>query len=258
MMRALDRRSRTPLTALLLALHTLGCASTGGSTHLPADVPRERVGLPLIEERGEFLREWRKPGVDLGTYDRVLLIPLELVYTEQYTRNHRFDSIRWGRHWPPKARLERQRKEDLALMQRIFRETLESALKRHGGYALVDEPGPGVLSLSVGVVDLDLARSQAELNRRGLTAFDRIPTITISSSIRDGASAEHLGVMVQPSTNFGSLTKSGAGSSVWGTIRVAFDRWSRGFVSMLGAHAKSTARLPAGAETAPDPSGAAG
>lgn len=244
-MRMLDRhRRRTPFL-LLLALVALGCGpgATSGGPHRPASVPHEQVGLPIVDERGGFEREWRKPELDLAAYDRILLLPIELVYTERFERNHRNDGNRYGRHWPPKARRERQREKDLALLRTIFRETLEAELRRGGVYTLVDEPGPGVLSLSVGVVDLDLARSHAELNLRGLTAFDRIPTITIRSSIRDGATAEHLGVMVQPSTSFGTVSKSGAGGALWGSVRIAFDRWARSFGAML--ETQRTAAMPA-------------
>jgi hypothetical protein len=245
-MRTPARKLRLPLIALSLApfaLLALGCKATGGSPHVPTTVPRDPFGLTLVEERGGFQHEWRKPGLDLGAYDRILLLPLELVYTEQFTRNHRFDSNRFGRHWPPKSRLARQREEDLAQMRKIFRETLEAELTRRGAYTLVDETGPGVLSLSVGVVDVDLARSRAELNLRGLTAFDRLPTITISASIRDGASAERLGLMVKPSTNFGTVTKSGAGGSLWGNIRLAFDRWARGFGALLDEQKAGASQL---------------
>jgi len=229
-MRPDTRRLR--LSLLLLAIGALGCG-TPGSVHVPESVPREKVELPLVEERSEFSREWRNPGTDLRAYEKILLVPLELVYSERYLRNHRFEGNRFGRAWPPKARLERQRASDLAQMRKLFRDALQAELQRDGGVTLVDEPGPGVLSLSVGVLDLDLTRSQVEQNATGLTAFDRPQTVTIVASLRDGTSAEHLGVMLQPRWTPGTIHRSGAGSALWGSIRTAFDHWARDFRALL-------------------------
>ena len=227
---------------MLLAVAALGCkSSSGGPPFVPASVPREQVGLPLVEEGGEFSREWRKPDLDFGAYDKILVVPLELVYSDRYVRNHRFDANRYGRAWPPKERLARRRAADLAQLRELFRRALDSELRRHGAYTLVDQPGPGVLSLSVGVLDLDLTRSYLEQDTRGLTAFDRHPTITIVSSLRDSASAEHLDVMLQPSWNYGTTYKSGAGGALWGNIRVAFDRWASDLHALLGQTAKAGA-----------------
>jgi len=196
-------------------------------------VPREKVGLPLVEDRGEFTHEWQKPGLDLGEYRGILLVPLELVYTDRYLRNHRFEANRYGRTWPTKARLARQREAGVAQLRRLFREVLESELERDGTHRLVDEAGPGVLSLSVGVLDLDLTRAVVEQNATGLTAFDRPQTVTIVASLRDGASAEHLAVMLDPSWDYGTIHRSGAGSALWGNVRVAFDHWARDFRALL-------------------------
>ncbi len=226
------RRMAVSFAAVLILFGTLGCSTGGGggSHYVPADVPREKDGLRLVTD-SNFDREYVKPGLDLSRYDRVLLVPVEFVYTPRYKRSHRFDRDDGPDQMVPEERLKKEHEADLVRLRKLFRQALEKELG--GAYQLADQPGSGVLSLSVGVVDLDLGVVDAGENSPDQRAYGLAPVIKLTASLRDGVTGEELVQMLKVSQSHHDVAQSSAGVLFWGDIRDAFAAWARAFRLML-------------------------
>jgi hypothetical protein len=140
-------RNITP-PVLLAALLLAACATTpqtpGASDTRSAitDAPVDADGLRRIQVAG--LQEvYARPGANLGSYDKILLDPIEV----SFRRN--WDPKPGG--WPIGADEKQQIRDGLA---RIVREEVTRELSRSGRYQIVATPGDDVLRIDAEIRDL--------------------------------------------------------------------------------------------------------
>lgn len=97
-------------------------------------------GLELIE-KARFDVVYRRPGVDFSVYSKIMLDPVEVAFKKQWTQDFRRVSSNDR---------ERIRKELAEEFHKIFVEELGQT----GGYQIVDSPGPDVLRVTTGLLEL--------------------------------------------------------------------------------------------------------
>lgn len=201
-----------------------------GYSYAAPDVPRVQNGLQLVEERPYFDREYRKPGLNLSRFDAVFPVPLELVYTDDFEREHHFDQAKGPDRMVPKARLDAYRQADLERLRGLFREALEREFGDGGAYRLVDEPGPGVLILGTGIIDLDLRQAHLEFAMDAGSAYSQPPVVIVGSTIQDGETGARLVELLDGRGGSATLEKGGL---FWSQVSEAFGDWARRFRVML-------------------------
>lgn len=132
----LRNRSWFPFISFFVLLATAGINAMAADPP-PATTPD---GLELVKN-SKLNLVYRRPGVDMAGYTKILLDPVEVAFKKQWTRDFRQVS---------KHDRERIRSELAKEFQVIFIEELESK----GGYQVVNEPGEDVLRVTAGIFDL--------------------------------------------------------------------------------------------------------
>jgi hypothetical protein len=128
-------------TALVSLLSFLVLAATASLTAIAAEPPATTPeGLERVENSRLDL-VYRRPGVDMTGYTKIMLDPVEVAFMKQWTQDFRQVS---------KSDRERIRSELAKEFQAIFIEELQTK----GGYQIVDAPGENVLRVTAGIFDL--------------------------------------------------------------------------------------------------------
>lgn len=97
-------------------------------------------GLELVR-KGRLDLVYRRPGADFNDYNKFMLDPFEVAFKKEWTRDFRRVS---------KGDRERIRRE----LAELAREVFVKELQEKGGYPVVDAPGPDVLRVTAGIVEL--------------------------------------------------------------------------------------------------------
>lgn len=223
------------LLAMLVLAGVAACGSPtgGGSTYVSPEVPREKDGLQLVTHDADFEREYLAPGLDLSRYHSVLLAPLDLVYTQDYKREHALQRDAESGQLVPQALLEQDHQGDLEQLRSLFRQALRAELTRDGAYNLVDEPAEGVLVLAPGLIDLDLQPADEASESPDTAAYARPQAVVVGASLKDGKTGARLAEILQSSQNTSDMVEGHEGVDFWGDIRYAFAQWARDFRAML-------------------------
>lgn len=215
--------SRLVVTAICL----LGAAGCGRSTlDLPsadtnADGLARLSGLDADEA-------WAKPGLDLGTYERLLIAPTEFSFRDvrQVSRLDRTGT----RMEFPIDEADRKRLEEMVAT--VLREELSGSRN----FSLTEEPGPGVLVVATSLLDI-VSRVPPEIPARSDVYLDRIADATTVVELSDAVSREKLLRAVDRRSaetldSVGGLrrpTLANRSSSVtnWNEINRELRRWAR-------------------------------
>ncbi|MGZ5846423.1 MAG: DUF3313 family protein [Ramlibacter sp.] len=137
-------------------------------------VPAQVEGLGLA---------YTQPGAALGSYDRILLEPVDVAFRRDWKPYRPGSSIlRAG------ADREALRAEVAQWVHDAFAQTLQ----RGGRYRLVDQPGPGVLRVRLHVVDLYLNNPGLTMAGRSRTFAASSGEITMVAELSDAASGQVL------------------------------------------------------------------
>lgn len=110
-----------------------------------------------------------KPGVDLGRYDQLMLLPVAFGFKK-------------GSRQLSEAQLD-----DL---RRYFREDFTKELQQKGGYNVVSQPGPGVLLVRAGLANIDI--TVPEQHGRDDVYVSSAGEVTMVAEFRDSQSGELL------------------------------------------------------------------
>lgn len=157
------------IVCLLAALLTLGACTT--ATPIVQRGPGAEVtfdGLHRVDNT-RFDRVWIKPEIDLSRYDEIMVESAGIRYREADAQN-RYD--RSASSFPLDEKQKNRFKE-------IVREVMTEELTGVQNYTFTRDPGPGVLKLTVGLIDVISrvppetvsARSRVYLNSLGSATF---------------------------------------------------------------------------------------
>ena len=131
-------------------------------------------GLELVK-KGRLDIVYRRPGVDLSGYSKFMLDPFEVAFKKQWTRDFRQVSQN-----------DRERiRRDLAEEARdVFIEELEEK----GGYEVVEAPGPDVLRVTAGIIELYINAPDTMQAGRTRTYTLSTGEATLVAELRDSES----------------------------------------------------------------------
>lgn len=128
-------------TALVSVLSFLVLAATAATSAIAAEPPATTPdGLERVKDSKLDL-VYRRPGVDMTGYTKLMLDPVEVAFKKQWTQDFR----RVSSHDRERIRTE---------LAKEFHDIFVEELETKGGYRIVDEPGPDVLRVTAGIFDL--------------------------------------------------------------------------------------------------------
>lgn len=150
--------------------------ATAGVNAMAADPPPATTpdGLERVKNSRLDL-VYRRPGVDLSGYTKILLDPVEVAFKKQWTRDFREVS---------KHDRERIRSELAKEFQVVFTEELQTG----GGYQIVSEPGEDVLRVTAGIFDLYINAPDTMSPGRSRTYALSTGEATLSAELTDSES----------------------------------------------------------------------
>lgn len=216
--RGAARAAASSTAGLGVLVVVAACGATRSTGVRPTGFLGDLSGLQPVGEDGRDIRVYvREPGV-LGAYDRFLLDPVLFYFHE---------SSQAGAVNP----------EELGELAASLREKVEEQLLE-GGYAVVAEPGPGVLRVRAALTDVDPSSGAANVAAKatgaavGPGAF-LVPTIdlgraAIEVEMRDAISGERVLAFLDSrrGRRFGGTV---AGARRWGHANAAFGSWAEEF-----------------------------
>lgn len=208
---------RTAVLLIALSTAVWGCATTLDARKVDeSGFLGDYSKLKQVKE-GEALLVYRNPDVDLGSYNKVIIDPVEL--------------------WCcPESKLREASPEELERLSRTLVNTLKRSLARR--YEIVDEPGPGVMRLHAALTEAT----------KSVVLLDAFSTVYPSARILSEAKKMATGVeafvgsasieirAVDSVTNqvlFEEADRRGGGKSIkklskdpWHDVELIFEYWS--------------------------------
>lgn len=206
-----------PTTFLLASIslsNTVWAADTTGYSGFIDSYPDLK---PDPDRSGGLI--YRKPGVNLGDYDKIMIVPIEILLAD--------DSKYKG--FSP---------DDLkAITDELYRVLLNNL---EPDYPMVSRPGKGVLTVRLAITNV-----HAQKKKRGLLGYIPITAVvgaatgeyrkihlkdaTIEAEILDAGSQDQLGVLIDRLP----VSTGGAEETSWDDISKALDYYAKRFRSRL-------------------------
>ena len=131
-------------------------------------------GLEIVKDSRLDL-VYRRPGVDMSGYTKIMLDPVEVAFKKQWTQDFRQVS---------KHDRERIRTE----LAQEFHDILVDELQTKGGYQIVDAPGPDVLRFSAGIFELYINAPDTMTTGRSRTYALSTGEATLGAELTDSES----------------------------------------------------------------------
>lgn len=206
-----------PTTFLLASIslsNTVWAADTAGYSGFIDSYPDLK---PDPDHSGGLI--YRKPGVNLGDYDKIMIVPIEILLAD--------DSKYKG--FSP---------DDLkAITDELYRVLLNNL---EPDYPVVSRPGKGVLTVRLAITNV-----YAKKKKRGLLGYIPVAAVvgaatgeyrkihlkdaTIEAEILDAGSQDQLGVLIDKLP----VSTGGAEETSWDDISTALDYYAKRFRSRL-------------------------
>ena len=124
-----------------------------------------------------------KPDVDLGSYTKIMLDPVSIAYKKEPRGTGR---MRMSHHESNFALTPKQTEH----MKSLFQEAAVTALTSNGGYLIVGHPGPDVLRVRCGLIDLVVTVPTEEPAGRSRTFTQSYGAVTLVVELRDSETGE--------------------------------------------------------------------
>jgi uncharacterized protein DUF3313 len=143
---------------------------------LAADEPAAFTydGLELVK-KSRLDVVYRRPGVDFSSYNKFMLDPFEVAFKKQWTRDFRRVS---------NSDRERIRRDLANEARKVFVEELQEK----GGYQIVEAPGPDVLRVTAGIIELYINAPDTMSTGRSRTYTLSTGEATLVAELRDSES----------------------------------------------------------------------
>lgn len=220
----LNRRSGFGVKVLIglmlsAAVATVGVAKDDELPEVSSD------GLHLIE--GTKVRiAYATPDLDLGQYDKVMLLDCFVQFMEDWKRDYNLHEV--GLSGRVDDRDMEQIKQRLAdEFKAVFTEELTE-----GGHEVVDEEGPGVLLLRPAIINLDVTAPDIMSAGRSNTWVQSAGQMTLYMELYDSATNKLLARVVDPQADRSRQAKMASRTRNASEARKILRKWA----NLLGSH----------------------
>jgi len=179
---------------LVLAAMIAGCATTTSSKQ----APQNWDGLQLVPSKGVDA-VYLLPGVQIKTYNSVLLDPVQVAFDKNWDPNDSTRDI--SRHLSTKD-IEEIRTEMATEFRKVFSKELTA-----GGYTVVEQTAPDTLRVSAGLANVYITAPDTMSPGRSYTLTSESGRMTLVMELRDGHTQQLLGRVVDQKVgdNFGRM-----------------------------------------------------
>jgi hypothetical protein len=159
---------------------------TAGVPPMSAAASSSWDGLTRVDSK-RFDAVYLLPGADFRGYSKLMLDPTEVGLEKNWLRDYNNRTVNLG------ARLnDREVKEMLDMVQKGFEETFRKAYA-DAGYQIVAEPGPDVLRVRTGVINLSVAAPDVMTAGRSVSFAQEAGHASLVIEVRDSVTNALLG-----------------------------------------------------------------
>jgi hypothetical protein len=180
----MEHRMKLRLVSFCLALTLMGTASP--SPLVAQDEKTTWDGLHL-EKSSRSQRVYLLPGADFRPYTKVMLDPTEVAFRKNWVRDYNRDTMELSRRIGQDD-VDRVTKQASTGFGTIFAEEYQQ-----GGFQVVQSPGPDVLRIRTGVIDLAVNAPDVKSASRTYSASWEAGEATLVIEARDSQTGALLG-----------------------------------------------------------------
>lgn len=153
-------------------------------------------GLHLVHD-SKLRRVYKRPGVDVSQYDKVILLDVYVAFRKNWARDHQTaDPFRVG-----KKEIEQIKRRVADEFERVFTEHLEKK-----GYPVVDESQTGhdVLLVRPAIINLDVVAPDTHQGGRNETFSASAGQMTLYAELYDSVSGQIIATVLDPQVDRGN------------------------------------------------------
>ena len=217
-----SRRLLAMSAALAIAINV-----AEGPIAYAAAPPATWDGLVLVDSK-QLDRVYPLPGADIKSFTKVMLDPTEVAFKENWIRDYNSRSAKTGK------RLDQSHADQIVkAVSTGMGETFANAYRK-AGYQVVQAPGPGVLRVRTGVINLSIAAPDVMTAGRSRTWSRSVGDATLVVEARDSETGALLGRALDrraPSDSRMYLRNSVTNRA---DFQAMFDIWAKSSVDELG------------------------
>ena len=140
------------------------------------------LAVTVRAESGELKTYYERPGLNLSAYDKILVDPLALsnakVVPPPWVEGKDRQPHKWALN-----------QDDINYTKQAYRAAMQQQLETEGGYAIVAEPGEGVLEIAIAIVSLT---PYAQVGEKVITRGSG--ELTMQVELRDALTRELLAI----------------------------------------------------------------
>jgi hypothetical protein len=201
-------------------------AAMTSSASLAADTPTNWDGLTQVKSK-KLDAVYLLPEADFRTYTKVILDPPESAFQKNWVRDYnRSTSTLSGRI------SDKEAAEGLKKVSEGFAEVLTEEYQK-GGYQIVTEPGPDVLRIRTGVVNLSVNAPDVPQAGRVNTFSEEAGEATLVIEVRDSLTNALMGRALDRRIAGDTGTYLRNSVTNWGDFHDLFKTWAKASVAGL-------------------------
>ena len=219
------------MTRRIAASTLLACALMV-CTAAPAAPPVEWDGLQRVASK-RFQLVYVQPGADFRSYTKVMVDPTEVSFRKNWRRDYNSGTRDLGGRVSDRD-VEEAIAKGAAAATDIFRDEWTK-----GGFAVVDSPGPDVLKVKTGVLNISVSAPDVRTSVRSHTFSNEAGHATLFVELRDSLTGALLGRAVDGKVAGDNTVGWRSSVSNRSDFRQIVEEWARD--SVRGLHALKNA-----------------
>jgi hypothetical protein len=210
---------------LYIAALAAACA-LGSGTALAAKAPANWEGLALAKSK-RFDAVYLQPGADFRGYTKVMLDPTEVAFEKNWRRDYNTTTMGLSSR-VSEADLQKTIARAVEAANDIFIEAAQEA-----GYPVVTEPGPDVLRVRTGVVNIRVNAPERRTAGRSYSFSDEAGQATLVVEVRDSMTGAVLGRAVDGRVVGDNMTAWRTSVSNRSDFRIQVKKWAEASMNGL-------------------------
>ncbi len=171
-------------SAVIAALAVLAMA--GGTTALAQQPPTSWDGLVQVPSK-QFKFVYLQPGADFRGYSKVMIEPTEVAFHKDWREDYNKTRRDLGGK-VSEAELQRAVAQGITKATDIFTQAWQK-----GGYGIATAPGPDVLTVRTGVLNISVSAPDRQSSGRSFAGANEAGHATLFVEVRDSTSGALLG-----------------------------------------------------------------